>query len=130
TDQFAVTRVQFDKIHQRQIAAESGSCRITADSFVVGNEITAAIENEATIEDFNCFNVMRRVSVDKCNALLNQAMCKHDLITRNFVTPIGAPVNGSDNQIARLLMCAHLIGYSRCARFRNVVEQITPGEML
>src|SRR5207249_11214954 len=63
---FAAIRVQFDKIHQRQIAAESGSCRITADSFVVGNEITAAVENEATIEDFNWFHVVRRVSMDKC----------------------------------------------------------------
>src|SRR5438270_327431 len=55
--------------------------------------------------------------------VFNQAMCKHDLVTRNFVTPIAAPVNGSDNQIAQLLMCAHLINCSRCARFRKIIEQ-------
>ena len=52
-----------------------------------------------------------------CNAFFDQAMSKRYLVTWNFVAPIAAPVNGSDNQIARLLVCAYLIGDSRRGRF-------------
>src|SRR4030095_728433 len=119
--QFAVARVEFDQIHQRQIAAEHFA---TANSFIVGQEISTSIKNEATLEDFDCFHVMRGVSVHDCNAFFNQAMSKGDLFPWNFVSPITSPMNRSDNQIARLLMCAHLFGHSLGGDLCKIIEQI------
>ena len=62
-------------------------------------------------------NISWPVAVNNRNAFINQTVSERDVFGRNVVAPIAAPVNGSDNQIARSLMRAHLIGHPRGGGF-------------
>src|SRR4030095_4449444 len=95
---------------------------ITGDSFIIGDEVTAAIENEPAFKDFDRFYVMRRVPMHDCDALLNQVMSKQDLFTRNFVAPVATPVDRRDYQIARLLLRPHFVARSCRGWFRQIVQ--------
>ena len=89
----ATLRIEFDQIHQGQIAAE---LFITADPLIVGEEISAAIENKTPFEDLDRLHVMRRVAVDHVDTFLGQTMGKGDLFQRNVIAPIATPVNRRD----------------------------------
>src|SRR5260370_42329170 len=67
---------------------------------------------------------MRGVAINNRDAFVDKAMSKHDLLARNFVAPIGAPVDRCDEDIARLLMLSHLTCDSRSGRFREIVDKI------
>ena len=61
--------------------------------------------------------MMRGVPVHDRDAFVNQAMGECNLLRWDFVTPVAAPVDRRDDQVAGLLMRAHLIAHSRCGRF-------------
>src|SRR5260370_32860325 len=119
--QIATSRTQFDQVHQGQIAAEF---IVTADSFVVGEKIAAAIENEAILEYLDRLHVMGGVAMHDGDAFINQAMGKRALLRGNVIAPVAAPVDRCDEDIARLLMLSHLTCDSRSGRFREIVEEI------
>src|SRR5438034_7783872 len=116
-------RIQIDQIHQSEIATE---LFITADSFVIREKIPAAIQNQSTFENFDCFHVMRGVSVNESNTFFNQTMGERDLVRRNIIPPVAAPVDRSNEQIAWLLKLPHRIRNPACGRFRKIIEQVYP----
>src|SRR5947199_432868 len=116
-------RIQIDQIHQGEIATE---LFITADSFVIREKIPAAIKNQATFENLDRFHVMRRVAVNESKTFFDQAMGERDLLRRNVITPVAAPVDRSNEQIVWLLKLPHRIRNPACGRFRKIIEQVYP----
>src|SRR5438046_10681180 len=80
---------------------------VTAHSFLLVEKIPAAIQNQSTFENFDCFHVMRGVSVNESNTFFNQTMGERDLVRRNVIPPVASPVNRRDEQIAWLLKALH-----------------------
>jgi len=64
----AIPRIEIDQVHQPEIAAERF---VAADSFVVGEKISAAIEDEPAFEDFDRLYVVRGVAMNNRNTLVD-----------------------------------------------------------
>src|SRR6058998_3699090 len=107
-------RIDIDQIHQRQVAAETF---IAADSFVVGEEVSAAIKNEAAFEDLDSLHMMRRMAMHDRDTFFDQTMRERDLFRWDAITPVTAPVDRRDQEIAWLLKLSHLTRDSRGSCF-------------
>lgn len=84
-------RGDISEVHQHQVPAKF---LVTADPFVVIEEITAAIENEPIAVNVDGPRMMRRMAVDDRNVgPVNERMGKTPLCVRDFVTPICSPMH-------------------------------------
>src|SRR4029453_12986543 len=109
------------KVHLRQITAK---LFVAADPFVVCEKIPAAIENQATFEDFDRFHVMRRVAVNESSTFFDQAMGECDLLRRNVIPPVAAPMYGGNEEIAWPPLVSDLLPSPRRSRVRKIVQQV------
>src|SRR4030095_12744260 len=82
------------------------------------------MENQAPFENFDRFHVMRGVAVNESNAFFDQAMGECDMLPRNVITPVAAPVDRGNDEIAWLALMPDLIRNSRGSRVRKIVQQI------
>src|SRR5438477_6871826 len=106
--------MQFDQVDQGQIAAELFTA---ADSLVVGEKISSAIQDEATLENFDRFHVMGRMAMHDGDTFLDQTMGKRDLLARNFVAPIADTVNRREKKVAMPFNLPHFSCDPGRARF-------------
>ena len=94
-------RFDICEIHQRQVAA---IFFVPADTFIIIEEIAAAIENEPLMVDLDGLRVMRRMAVnDRHIRPVDEGACEELLFGRDFVAPIRSPMKRDNGQIARLL---------------------------
>src|SRR5947207_2041897 len=122
--ELTIARLDIHQIHQRQITPKFF---VTADAFVVGQKVTAAVEKELALVNLHPFHVMRGMRVHERDTFVDQTVSERDLFPRNFVAPIAAPVDRGNEQIAELLVLAHLIRDSYGSGFGKILEQIHSG---
>src|SRR5262245_2301855 len=101
----ALPRIYFHQIHKRQVAAE---LLIAGNPLIVGQEIAAPVKDQSLSIDFDGLHVVRGVAVNDRDAFINEPMREADLLIRNAVAPIAAPMDRSHNHGAGLCMLTHL----------------------
>ena len=95
--QIAAREINAGEIHQREVIEKF---LVTADAFVVIQEVSTSIQNEAIAIDFYCNRVMRGMAVDNGNTcILDEFVGEAAVLLGNFESPIRPPMDGQDNDV-------------------------------
>ena len=83
--------VQIDEIGQRKVGAKRF---VPGDPFIIADEVTAPIEDRPSVMDLDSQGMMRRVPVyDIDSGAVDQAVSETSVLPRQFIAPIGTPMD-------------------------------------
>jgi hypothetical protein len=120
-----LVRIQVAKYIKRKVVTVA---LVTTDAFIVVQEITAAIENEAVSIDFDRSRMMRRMPVnDRHACLVDEGPGQNLLLIRNVISPIGSPMDRNDDEIARSPERHDLVSGLQRACLARSGSKLTPG---
>src|SRR3982074_2674775 len=95
--QIAAHEINAGEVHQREVIEKF---LVTADAFVVIQEVSTSIQDEAIAIDFNCNRVMRGMAMDDGNTcFVDEFVGEAAVLLGNFESPVRPPMYGEDNDV-------------------------------
>src|SRR5271157_3449492 len=98
--QFPRVRPYRGEVQQAQVVPVR--LRGAADAFVVVDAVAAAVEDELAPVGLDRPGVVRGVAVDHVDTAVDEAAGEAGLVTGHVIPPVGAPVDGDDDDVAGL----------------------------
>src|SRR5260370_11016589 len=89
SDQIAAGRIEGREVHEHEVTPV---LLMPTDSFVVIDEVAAAIKDQPVSIDLDRTRMMGRVAVDDVNAAVDQPVGKLDALATHFRSPLRAPM--------------------------------------
>ena len=123
--QIAAREINAGEIHQREVIEKF---LVTADAFVVIQEVSTSIQNEAIAIDFYCNRVMRGMAVDNGNTcIVDEFVGEAAVLLGNFESPIRPPMDGQDNDVTCPSQAPHTPRDRATLASERSVSRHTPG---
>jgi hypothetical protein len=111
--EIAAREINAGEIHQREVIEKF---LVAADAFVVIQEVSTPIQDEAIAIDFHCNRVMRGVAVDNGNTcIVDEFVGEAAVLHGNFESPVRPPMDGQDNDVTSPSQASHALGDLRNA---------------